>query len=147
MDQEFGLLNDNEVLHIIRGRILMSNPTFRVSEFLDTLAQLISEQEEEWTDESEGWFNDGLPCEALRLGNQGWQRGKVRIRLEFCPDPPPKLLKESPRTREEMRPRGEEIRLREDNRRRPNREDIYAREDIYSRGGNDFYAEDRKGDY
>lgn len=101
MDREFGLLGDDEVLFIRSGRILMSNPTFKVSEFLDALAQLVSEQEGEWSDEREGWFNDqGQGCEVLRFGNQGWQRGRVRIRLEFCPDHSPKLLRESPSTQE-----------------------------------------------
>ncbi|MCU0527376.1 MAG: KGK domain-containing protein [Elainella sp. Prado103] len=96
MDKDFGLLSDDEVLFVRSGRILMANPTFKVSEFLDSLAQLISEQEGEWSDEREGWFTDrGQTCEVLRFGNQGWQRGRVRIRLEFCPDNPPKLLKES----------------------------------------------------
>lgn len=96
MDNEYGLLGDDEVLFVRSGRIIVSNPTFKVSEFLDALAQLISEQEGEWSDEREGWFTDrGQTCEVLRLGNQGWQRGRVRIRLEFCPDRPPKLLRES----------------------------------------------------
>lgn len=96
MDNEYGLLGDDEVLFVRSGRILMSNPTFKVSEFLDALAQLISEQEDEWSDEREGWFTErGQTCEVLRFGNQGWQRGRVRIRLEFCPERPPKLLRES----------------------------------------------------
>jgi hypothetical protein len=96
MDNEYGLLGDDEVLFVRSGRILMSNPTFKVSEFLDALAQLISEQEGEWSDEREGWFTErGQTCEVLRFGNQGWQRGRVRIRLEFCPERPPKLLRES----------------------------------------------------
>ncbi|NJO43995.1 MAG: KGK domain-containing protein [Cyanobacteria bacterium RU_5_0] len=96
MDKEFGLLNDDEVLYVRAGRVLMSNPTFKVSEFLDVLAQLISEREEEWQEEQEGWFTDrGASCEVLRFGNQGWQRGRVRIRLEFCPERSPKLLRES----------------------------------------------------
>ncbi|GAX42530.1 hypothetical protein NIES4075_35310 [Tolypothrix sp. NIES-4075] len=31
-------------------------------------------------------FNKGINCEVLRLGNKRWQKGKVRIRLEFSPD-------------------------------------------------------------
>ncbi|NJN85089.1 MAG: KGK domain-containing protein [Leptolyngbyaceae cyanobacterium SL_7_1] len=143
MDQEFGLLQDSEVLHITRGRILMSNPTFRVNEFLDALAQLISDQEDEWTEETEGWFNHGLACEVLRLGNQGWQRGRVRIRLEFCPDDKPKLLQESPRIREgrvredELR---DDLRLRDEARRRSPREDVYSRSD-------EFFQENLESDY
>ena len=39
-------------------------------------------------------FNQGINCEALRFGNQGWEKGKLRIQmtLEFCPDEP--LVKE-----------------------------------------------------
>ncbi|MGG6295941.1 KGK domain-containing protein [Leptolyngbya sp. AN02str] len=97
MDRDYSLLSDDEVLHIRSGRILMPNATFKVSEFLDALAQVISEQEAEWSDECEGWFSTGLRCEALRLANQGWQRGRVRIRLEFYPEPQKLLKEETPR--------------------------------------------------
>ena len=96
MDNEYGLLGEDEVLYVRSGRVLMANPTFKVSEFLDALAQMVSEQEREWSDEREGWFtNQGQSCEVLRFDGQGWQRGRVRIRLEFCPERPPKLLRES----------------------------------------------------
>lgn len=94
MNEQFQPLDDDEVLFISVGRVLMMNPTFKVGEFIDALAQAISDREPDWDDANEGWFGDGLECEALRFGNRGWQRGKVRIRLEFCPDsdPTPKLL-------------------------------------------------------
>ncbi|MBE9177395.1 KGK domain-containing protein [Oculatella sp. LEGE 06141] len=146
MDKGYGLLGDDEVLYVNFGRILMANPTFKVSELLDALAQLVSEREVDWSEETEGWFGDGLECEALRVGNQGWQRGKVRIRLEFCPaEDKPKLLKnpvsqrEEPYQREVVRPREEpyprdEPYSREDTYRRSNREEIYP-----NRG--DFYGD------
>lgn len=36
------------------------------------------------------WLREGKDCEFLRIGGNGWQKGKVRIRLnlEFCPDEP-----------------------------------------------------------
>lgn len=38
------------------------------------------------------WFGDGINCEILRLGANGWQKGRVTIKLnvslEFCPDEP-----------------------------------------------------------
>ena len=133
MSLEPSLLNDDEVLYVSVGRVLMPNATFKVSEFLDALAQLISENEPEWSEDCEGWFLDGLPCEVLRFNNQGWQRGRVRLRLEFVPQQQ-KLLKESPRRpqrddrpRETYAPR-EEI-----------REDIYARDDVYYRGIDEDY--------
>jgi hypothetical protein len=93
-DLEFRVLSNDEVLFIQAGRVLMSNPTFKVGEFLDALAQLVSEREDDWSEDNEGWFGEGLDCEALRFGNQGWQRGRVRIRLEFCPTKQPKLLQD-----------------------------------------------------
>jgi hypothetical protein len=97
MDQDFNLLGDDEVLHVRAGRVLMPNSTFKVSEFLDTLAQVVSEQEPEWTDECEDWFGRGLRCEVLRFGNQGWQQGRVRVRLEFYPEQPKLLKEQAPR--------------------------------------------------
>lgn len=49
---------------------------------------------------NEWWFNRGGECEVLRPGSQGWQKGKIRIRLkailEFCPDEPENNQEESP---------------------------------------------------
>jgi hypothetical protein len=123
MENEFGLLRDDEVLFVRIGRILMPNATFKASELLDALAQAVSERDEEWSEDCEGWFSeDGLPCEVLRFGNQGWQRGRVRIRIEFRPEKQPKLL-------------------REDVQRRSNRDSTYVREEIYLKQ-NDIYEDD-----
>lgn len=34
------------------------------------------------------WFDKGVDCEILSPINNGWQKGKIRIKvtLEFCPD-------------------------------------------------------------
>jgi hypothetical protein len=49
---------------------------------------------------NEWWFSEGGECEVLRPGPQGWQKGKIRIRvkvdLEFCPDEPEGAQAESP---------------------------------------------------
>jgi hypothetical protein len=104
MDEQFEPLADDEVLFVNAGRVLMANPTFKVGEFIDALAQAISDREADWADENEGWFGEGLECEALRFSTRGWQRGRVRIRLEFCPDNrEPKLLDAAPRRIPESR--------------------------------------------
>ncbi|NJR52394.1 MAG: KGK domain-containing protein [Leptolyngbyaceae cyanobacterium CSU_1_3] len=94
MDNGYSPLRDDEVLFVDRGRVLMTNPTFKVIEFLDALAQAISDREDDWSEDNEAWFGDGLPCEALRFGTGGWQRGRVRIRLEFVPEKIPGKLPE-----------------------------------------------------
>ncbi|WAL58614.1 KGK domain-containing protein [Thermocoleostomius sinensis] len=130
-NENFVTLSDDEVMFVRAGRVLMSNPTFKVSEFLDALAQLVSDQEEDWSEEQEGWFSDrGTRCEVLRFGNQGWQRGRVRIRLEFCPEPPPKLLRESRSPREDIyqdESYRSEPRAERGSKRRPPRDDLYRR--------------------
>lgn len=38
------------------------------------------------------WFKDGQNCEILRAGSSGWQKGKIKLKmnitLEFIPDEP-----------------------------------------------------------
>lgn len=36
------------------------------------------------------WLGDGIDCEILKIGGKGWQKGKIKIRVnvEFCPDEP-----------------------------------------------------------
>jgi KGK domain len=40
----------------------------------------------------EKWFGEGIDCEILRVGAQGWKKGKMKLKLnvtlEFCPDEP-----------------------------------------------------------
>ncbi|MEG4071954.1 KGK domain-containing protein [Microcoleus sp. Pol14C2] len=40
----------------------------------------------------ENWFGKGIDCEILRVGAQGWKKGKIKLKLnvtiEFCPDEP-----------------------------------------------------------
>jgi len=113
MDNQFDPLDNDEVLFVSVGRVLMTNPTFKVGEFLDALAQAISDREEDWAEENEGWFGDGLACEALRFGTKGWEKGKLRIRLEFCPsETEPKMLetrREKVRRPEKPDPRFDDI--------------------------------------
>ncbi|GAP93518.1 KGK domain-containing protein [Leptolyngbya sp. NIES-2104] len=130
MDNGFSPMNEDEVLFVDRGRVLMNNPTFKVSEFLDQLAQVISEQSDEWSEDSEAWFDEGLECEALRFNSgTGWQRGRVRIRLEFAPAKPQERLPERSSARQpEPLTRLEPL----NDRPRPrNIDDIYADEDEY----------------
>jgi KGK domain len=85
MASSFTPLDDDEVVFINSGRILLDNPTFKVGELLDALAQLVSDREADWSEEHEGWFADGADCEALRLNGSGWERGRIRLRVEFAP--------------------------------------------------------------
>ncbi len=42
--------------------------------------------QDEWTEGQEMWFRQGIDCKILKPGAKSWQRGKVRITLEFEPE-------------------------------------------------------------
>lgn len=50
----------------------------------------------------ENWFGEGIDCEILKVGAQGWKKGKMKLKLnvtiEFCPDEPD--VKETPENNE-----------------------------------------------
>ncbi|MCU0545029.1 MAG: KGK family protein [Oscillatoriaceae cyanobacterium Prado104] len=54
---------------------LMYQCTFKVSEFMTIMQSKLLE---------ERLFADGMDCELLSAG-KAWTKGKVRMRLEFCP--------------------------------------------------------------
>lgn len=68
-------LNDDEVLSTASSA-LMFQCTFKVSEFLTIMQSRIQEEK---------LFLDGLECELLSPGDV-WKKGRVKLRLEFCPD-------------------------------------------------------------
>lgn len=87
MDNRFEPLATGEVLSVDESaQILIGHRTFRAGEFSEALKTQIEYGISGWTSEKDAWFSEeGIPCEVLRFSSRGWQRGKVRIRLEFCP--------------------------------------------------------------
>jgi KGK domain len=57
---------------------LMYQCTFKVSEFLTIMQSRLVEDK---------LFTDGMDCEVLSSGKP-WIKGKIRMRLEFCPSEP-----------------------------------------------------------
>ena len=49
-------------------------------------------------DHNVAWFEEGVDFQILRAGSEGWQKGKMKIKvtLEFCPDEPEEVKPESP---------------------------------------------------
>lgn len=87
MDKRFELVHHRDsVLHVsFQGRksLFSHANTFRIDNFLAKIMQVISVSE----DEKKGLFDEGVNCEILRP-NASWQKGRIRICLEFCPDEP-----------------------------------------------------------
>jgi KGK domain len=64
------------------GEVVSIKNTCRVSELAAQIRSQVASTLAEWSDEQ------GIDGEALRFGSQGWEKGKVRLRLtiEFCPE-------------------------------------------------------------
>jgi hypothetical protein len=103
MENKFELLKDNEILSLEEPvRILLQQPTYKVSEFMQVLISLVKGTARTWTHDKLNWFSQGVPCEVLRLDAKGWRKGKVRLAIEFLPDEPE--VEEIPATNEIEQP-------------------------------------------
>lgn len=82
MSNAFEKLEREDVISVYSGCILVNNRTFTVSEFIAAMLTVIKTQNG-WTEEKANWFSEGIDCKILKPGAKSWQRGKVRISLEF----------------------------------------------------------------
>jgi hypothetical protein len=87
VDNQFEPLASGEVLSVDESaQILIGHHTFRVGELADAIKTQLEHGLSEWTQDKNAWFSEeGISCEVLRFSAGGWQKGKVRINLEFCP--------------------------------------------------------------
>lgn len=87
MDNQFEPLATGEVLSVDESALfLIGHRTFRVGEISEAIRMQLEYGISGWSQDKDGWFSEaGIPCEVLRFSSNGWQKGKVRINLEFCP--------------------------------------------------------------
>ncbi len=84
MSKNFDRLEREDVVSVYSGQILVNNRTFTVSEIIAALMPIVKEKSgNTWAEDKEQWFREGLDCKMLKPGAKSWQRGKVRISLEF----------------------------------------------------------------
>jgi KGK domain len=90
MNDRFESLESGEVISVEHDTLVLSgHRTFRVGELNEAIESHLKKAIENWSEENNGWFTpQGLDCEALRFGSKGWQKGRIRLCLEFCPDDP-----------------------------------------------------------
>ncbi|MEQ8755999.1 MAG: KGK domain-containing protein [Coleofasciculus sp. G1-WW12-02] len=95
---KFKPLEQDEIVSLSENSlsILLAHPTFKVSELLRAIIDLVSSNDNVLNDsvkkkgrdrkEVNGWWNEGIQCQVLTHEGKGWQNGKVRLTLEFFPD-------------------------------------------------------------
>jgi hypothetical protein len=85
MGNKFEKLNHNDVVSVNRDNF----ERLDVSSTLKALELIAAIKEDVGSNNREAkLFEDGMECEVLRPGADGWKKGKVRFVLEFCPDEP-----------------------------------------------------------
>ena len=87
MEETNKFIKGNEVISINdkKENILINHRTYKAEDFIQKLAQNI--------DYSKGgkWLSEGIDCEILSP-NQNWQKGKIKICVQFIPDRPKSVL-------------------------------------------------------
>ncbi len=89
MKNKFQPLKSGEVICVANPvQFVCPHNTFRVSELADALKQeLIKYSGYGVTEADLGWLSpQGSDCAVLKFGAPGWQKGKLRLKIEFCPD-------------------------------------------------------------
>ena len=82
MTGKFNLIDKDDVISSANGSYLKLSRTFKADELTEKLKSLLIAS----TNCDTGLFSSGMRCEVLIIGTKGWQKGKVKISLQFCPD-------------------------------------------------------------
>ena len=92
MDDGFKPLESEEVLYVEdKDKILLECLMFTGDQLISQMKSLLARYGGTRTNENlNRQLGEGVDCETLKFRANGWQKGKVRIRvsLEFCPDEP-----------------------------------------------------------
>ena len=80
-------IKNNEVISISNKdeNILLNHHTYKAEEFITRLAQSVN------YNKAQKWLSDGVDCEILSP-NQNWQKGKIKICLQFISEQLESLL-------------------------------------------------------
>ena len=90
MEETNKMICADEVISIENGedQLLINHPTYQAIEFLKQLGIEIDARNPH---RQEKWIDKGVPCKMLSP-NQNWQKGKIKICLQFIPDQPESVL-------------------------------------------------------
>ncbi|MGL4501135.1 MAG: KGK domain-containing protein [Planktothrix sp.] len=90
MDNNCQILDYDEVVQIEEPlRILSNDPTCKIGEVIAALMSLLKPAPpHNWKTPAQNPEQQGIQAQVLTYEAKGWQKGRIRIRIEFCPDEP-----------------------------------------------------------
>jgi hypothetical protein len=74
-------ISDADVICFSESQPLSLSKTIKIVELKEQLLEKIG-----YYDVDKLLISEGVKCELLQPGSQGWQKGKIRIQIEFIPD-------------------------------------------------------------
>ena len=88
MNDGFEPLESGEVISVQHDtQVLGGHNTFKVGELNNAIKGYLESEIPDWNEEKSAWFSrQGIDCEAFRFSSAGWQKGRIRLSLEFCPE-------------------------------------------------------------
>jgi hypothetical protein len=88
MNDGFEPLESGEVISVQHDtQVLGGHNTFKVGELNNAIKGYLEHEIADWNEEKSAWFSrQGIDCEAFRFSSAGWQKGRIRLSLEFCPE-------------------------------------------------------------
>ena len=85
-DKSLEILQNNEVINISNNNKIRESlclpPTCLVKDFKNAIANKIASGNGEETEK----LLEGIKCEVIQFKKGGWESGKIKIAIEFCPD-------------------------------------------------------------
>jgi len=87
MEETNKFINGDEVISIENkdDNVLIGHHTYKAKDFLNRVGEHINHHKREM------WIEKGVDCTMLSP-NQSWQKGKIKICLQFIPDRPESVL-------------------------------------------------------
>jgi hypothetical protein len=80
-----------DVVSLIEAsRKITPGTTFTVCEFTNVVGSFLQRANNNYQE----WIKDGVNCCVLQPGSENWVKGKVRVSLEFIPEPPEEYIEE-----------------------------------------------------
>ncbi|MDZ8227544.1 KGK domain-containing protein [Nostoc sp. ChiVER01] len=80
------ILNDEDVVSMAQEANFAEASTSTLEELMAAINEALCNYSRQEADTVKNWVTQGVECKVLQAKGGGWQKGKVKICLEFTPN-------------------------------------------------------------
>ena len=80
------ILSDEDVVSMAQDANFAEVSTSRLEELMAVISEALCNHSRQEADTVENWVKQGVECKVLQAKGGGWQKGRVKICLEFTPN-------------------------------------------------------------